>query len=176
MILKQLMIKRIKENVWQLCFKSFGSCAYILKINNKIILIDTSTKDNMPELLKDLEELNIKSGQVNIILLTHNHWDHTGNIDIFENAKIYGDKKDFKDEEILDLDYLKMKEIEIIKTPGHTKGGVCFLYEEILFSGDIIFHDGIGRMDLPGGSETQMKKSLKKLQTINYKILCPGHV
>ena len=40
-----------------------------------------------------------------------------------------------------------------------------------------IFHNkGIGRMDLPGGSEKEMADSLQKLEKINYKILCPGHV
>ena len=76
----------------------------------------------------------------------------------------------------MDLDNLKMKEIVIIKTPGHTRGSVCFLYEDVLFSGDTIFHNGIGRTDLPGGSETEMKNSLEKLKKIDYKILCPGHV
>ncbi len=171
------MIKRIKENVWQLCFKSFGSCVYVLKIENKIIVIDTSSKETRQELTEDLEELNIKPGQVDIILLTHNHWDHTGNIDVFENAKIYGDKIDFKGEEILDLDDLKMKEIEIIKTPGHTKGGVCFLYEDILFSGDTIFGGGyIGRTDFPESEPEKMQESLEKLKKINYEILCPGHL
>lgn len=171
------MIKRIKKNVWQLCFKLFGSCVYMLRINNKIILIDTSTRENQNEFLNDLKELKINPLDVNIILLTHNHWDHTGNIDVFENAKIYGDKKDFKDEEILDLDNLKIKEIEIIKTPGHTKGGVCFLYEGVLFSGDTIFGEGyIGRTDFPESEPEKMQESLEKLNKINYEILCPGHL
>ena len=170
------MINKIKSNIWQLYFKSFGSCVYLLKIENKLILIDSSSKEAQTGLLNDLEELYIKPEQINVIILTHNHWDHIENINIFENAKIYGDEKDFKDEEILDFGSLKIKEIEIIKTPGHTKGSVCFLYEDILFSGDTIFHDGIGRTDLPTSSPENMKKSLEKLKKINYKILCPGHV
>ena len=170
------MIKRIKENIWQLYFKLFGSCVYLLKIENKLILVDASSKETQAELLNDLEKLHIKPEQIELIILTHNHWDHIGNIDIFENAQIYGNKTDFKCKEVLDLDNLKMKEIVIIKTPGHTRGSVCFLYEDVLFSGDTIFHNGIGRTDLPGGSETEMKNSLEKLKKIDYKILCPGHV
>ncbi|MCK4553023.1 MBL fold metallo-hydrolase [Candidatus Pacearchaeota archaeon] len=164
------MIQKIKR---QLFFKSFGSCVYLIKLNEKNILVDTSSSANKDELIKNLKELNLSPLNINIILLTHHHWDHVENLDLFSKAKIYGDKTDFKNKKILDLDKLKISEFKIIKTPGHTKGSVCFLYENILFSGDTIFHDGIGRMDLPGGSETEMQNSLKKL---NYKILCPGHI
>ena len=77
------MIKRIKENIWQLYFKLFGSCVYLLKIENKLILVDASSKETQAELLNDLEKLHIKPEQIELIILTHNHWDHIGNIDIF---------------------------------------------------------------------------------------------
>ena len=170
------MIQKIKNNIWQLSFTSFGSCVYLIKINEKNILVDTSSSANKHELTKNLKKLNLSPSNINAVILTHNHWDHVGNIDIFENAKIYSSKKDFPEKEILDLDKLKIPEFEIIKTSGHTKGSFCILYDDVLFSGDTIFHNGIGRMDLPGGSETEMKNSLEKLKKINYKILCPGHV
>jgi glyoxylase-like metal-dependent hydrolase (beta-lactamase superfamily II) len=72
---------------------------------------------------------------------------------------------------------LPVKEIKSIKTPGHTQDSLCFLYKDILFSGDTIFHNqGRGRTDLPGGDEEQIQKSIKKLKTLKYKILCPGHI
>ena len=54
---------------------------------------------------------------------------------------------------------------EILHTPGHTPGSVCFYDAEnaVLFSGDTLFCCGFGRMDLPGGSPAQMRSSLRML-------------
>jgi len=171
------MIQKIKENIWQFIFTQFGSCAYLIKINKKSIIIDTGSEWNKYELIEDLKKLQIASSQIDILILTHNHPDHTGNINLFQNAKVYGSKKDFSNDFILNINNLNIPEFKIIETPGHSKGGICILYKDVLFSGDTIFHNGgIGRMDLQGGSETEMKESLNKLKEINYKILCPGHV
>ncbi|OGJ21492.1 hypothetical protein A3K73_00830 [Candidatus Pacearchaeota archaeon RBG_13_36_9] len=162
------MINKIKNNVFQLYFKEFGSCVYLLLLNGLRVLVDTSSKENKEELLKDLQELDIKPEEVNIILLTHTHWDHTGNLPVFKNAEIY---------DANNIDKLTLEKIKVIKTPGHTKDSRCFLYQDILFSGDTIFHNGgRGRTDLPGGSEKEILNSIEKLNKIKYKILCPGHV
>jgi glyoxylase-like metal-dependent hydrolase (beta-lactamase superfamily II) len=170
------MIKKIKENIWQLNFQEFGSCVYILLIGDRKIIIDTGSPANKQELIQDLKELEIKPEDINTVILTHNHYDHIGNIDLFTNAKIYGNKEDFK-KNIIDIDNLDIKEFKIIKTPGHTKGGICILYKDVLFSGDTIFGGGyIGRTDFPGGDYDELQKSIEKLKKINYKILCPGHL
>ncbi len=162
------MITKIKDNVFQLCFQQFGSCIYLVLINKNKILIDTSSKENKEELLKDLNKLKIKPEEINITLLTHSHWDHTENLNIFTNTDIYDAKN---------IEKLPIKEITAIKTPGHTKDSLCFLYQDILFSGDTIFHNGgRGRTDLPGGSEPAILESIEKLKKIKYKILCPGHI
>jgi hydroxyacylglutathione hydrolase len=59
---------------------------------------------------------------------------------------------------VFDMDLL------VIETPGHTPGSVCFYAEKegILFSGDTLFFDGVGRTDLPGGSEKKLKESIQK--------------
>ena len=171
------MIKEINKNVTSLNFSNFGSCVYLVKLNKKFILIDTGSILTRNELKKDLEKLKINPKEIEIIILTHNHWDHTGNNKLFSNAKIYGNKKDFKKEKVLDINKLNLKEFKIISTPGHTEGSFCILYKDILFSGDTIFHNGyIGRTDLPGGDYDKIQKSLAKLSKIKYKILCPGHL
>jgi len=163
------MIKQITENIWQFYFKHFGSCVYLLKLNNKNILIDTSSKAARPELLKDLETLKLKPENIDIILLTHDHYDHIENIDLFPNAKVYSKEETEKN----------LPEIQIIKTPGHSKEDVCYLYRDVLFSGDIIFdkdHYYTGRTDLPESDINKMRKSLQTLKTIKYTKLCPGHL
>mgnify|MGYP001596863856 CR=1 FL=1 len=158
------MINKIKPNIWQFNFREFGSCVYLVKIKEHNILIDTGSIDNKDEFLEDLKKLNLKPKQIDIILLTHSHYDHNGNINLFKNAKLYTNSA-------------PIKEIKVINSPGHTNDSICFLYEDVLFSGDVIFHNGhIGRTDFPESSPQLMQKSLEKLKKINYKILCPGHL
>jgi len=170
------MITRIKSNIWQISFKNFGSCVYLIKLRNKNILIDSSSPNNIDEFEADLKKLNLSPSDIHIIIFTHHHWDHTGGILLFfQHSKFYGSKKDFG-ENITDIKKLKIPELKIIETPGHSKGGICILYDDVLFSGDTLFHRGtIGRTDLPGSSEKEMQNSLDKLKKINYKILAPGH-
>lgn len=56
-------------------------------------------------------------------------------------------------------------EMEIIASPGHSLGGVMFYFPEykILMTGDTIFHDGVGRTDLPGGDDAMLHKSVANL-------------
>lgn len=74
---------------------------------------------------------------------------------------------------------LSGKEIQVIHTPGHTPGGVCFHIpsQRILFSGDTLFRQGIGRTDLPGGSYSQIVSSIRtRLFTLPADTLVlPGH-
>jgi len=55
-------------------------------------------------------------------------------------------------------------DIVVLETPGHTPGSVCFYSEKegVLFSGDTMFFDGMGRTDLPGGSEKKLRESIEK--------------
>lgn len=170
------MISKIKENVWRFKFDKFGSYVYLIRIKEKNILIDTGSFFNRNQLIEDLKKLNISSEQIETIILTHHHFDHTQNKSLFKNAKIFGSKKDFPQEEVKDIKKMNIKEFKLIETPGHSKGSICILYKDILFSGDTLFHrNTIGRTDLPGSSEKEMQESLKKLSEIKFKILCPGH-
>lgn len=169
------MISKIKENVWQFRFKKFGSHVYLIKTEEKNILIDAGSPENAKSLLEELKEISVSPENINIIILTHNHWDHVGAIPFFPKAKVYGSKKDFG-ENLLNPKKTGVKEIKIIETPGHSKGSLCILYRGILFSGDTLFHrNTFGRTDLPGSSEKEMQESLKKLSKIKFDILCPGH-
>ena len=67
-------------------------------------------------------------------------------------------------------------ELNVLHTPGHTPGGVCYQTGNVLFSGDTMFYGSYGRVDLPGGNNMQMAMSLKRLlalpkETVAY----PGH-
>ena len=63
-----------------------------------------------------------------------------------------------EDGQVIEVGKLKLK---VIHTPGHSSGGVCFLVDKILFSGDTLFADSVGRTDLPGGSYQILGDSIK---------------
>ena len=67
--------------------------------------------------------------------------------------------------------------MHVIETPGHSPGSLCFYWpwEKALFCGDVLFKDGIGRTDLPGGSGALLKKSIETLSTLDVEVLLPGH-
>ena len=80
--------------------------------------------------------------------------------------------------EVNDNDIINLldSEIKVIATPGHTDGSVCYLYKNILFSGDTLFSNSIGRTDFPTGSIKMMKESLAKLSHLSNQIkVYPGH-
>lgn len=159
--------QKLRDNVFQIHFKEFGSCVYLIKQDKDNILIDTSSKSNANELLKELKKLKVDPRDVHYILLTHSHWDHIENLEFFPNAKIFDSKN---------IDSLMLINFRPIKTPGHTKDSLCFFYKNILFSGDTLFHKGLGRTDLPESQPDKIKESIDKLNKLDYQILAPGHM
>ncbi len=64
------------------------------------------------------------------------------------------------------------RSLQVIATPGHTPGGLCFLIDGNIFVGDTLFHDSIGRTDLPGGNYDELIQSIKtKLLTLDDKLI-----
>jgi glyoxylase-like metal-dependent hydrolase (beta-lactamase superfamily II) len=178
------MITPISEEVTKIDFENFGSIVYLIKLNDQNILIDTSSKENKEKLIKSLTELNISPEDVNIIILTHAHYDHIENLNLFKNAKIYAnfnksierDHSRINLQNILPIKNQPIKEFQIYETPGHTPEDIIILYKNILFSGDVVFHNGyIGRTDFPESTPEKMKESLNLISQLNFDILCSGH-
>ncbi len=78
-----------------------------------------------------------------------------------------------KDGDSLDVGGLKL---QVIHTPGHSRGSICLLSGGVLFSGDTLFNYGIGRYDLAGGDYDQLMESLRKLLDLpGETVVYPGH-
>ena len=171
---------------------------------NCYIVMDEETKEavvldpggDVDDIEKVLQSLGAK---VKYIALTHGHFDHTTGVDGLEaitKAEVAIGKED--NEMILkDVQYygpfieggaditlnhgdaLKFGKhtMKVIHTPGHTPGGVCFLIENMLFSGDTLFKGSIGRSDLAGGDGETLIRSIKERLVVLPKetIVYPGH-
>ena len=77
-----------------------------------------------------------------------------------------------------DGDVIKLgnSKVKVMYTPGHTIGSVCYLIDDMMFSGDTLFRGEIGRTDLKSGNMELIKVSLKKLYELNKEyIVYPGH-
>lgn len=69
-----------------------------------------------------------------------------------------------------------LKDIDIINMPGHTPGSIIIRYKNILFTGDLLFRDSVGRTDLPGGNPDEMRQSLEDIKNLDESLtVLPGH-
>lgn len=164
-----------------------GTNCYLLENTDtkECVLIDPA---DSPDKISQMIE---KSGcELKGILLTHGHFDHIMAVDAVRdkyNVKVYAscDEKNtlamphinlgeaygmnlsvkadvwHKDGDIIELAGFKIKAIH---TPGHTEGGTCYYIEDIgvLFSGDTLFCESVGRTDFPGGSMSAIVRSIKE--------------
>ncbi len=162
---------------------------YLVSTEKTAIVIDPGFISNKTE-----QFLKENEGKERLILLTHNHFDHIGGADILRKktgVKIAVGEIDgadlsnpevnlsykfrahlepfsadilFKDGEEVRVGDIEFK---VILTPGHTLGSVCYLSGDILFSGDTLFFESVGRTDFINGDFNEIKKSIKKLYELS---------
>ena len=68
-------------------------------------------------------------------------------------------------------------EVKVFHTPGHSPGSVCLYLtdQKVLFTGDVVFKEGLGRTDLPGGDGSKLKASIRRLAELDVEWLLSGH-
>lgn len=129
--------------------------------------------------------LNIKK-----ILMTHTHMDHVNGVKKFvkeTDATVFIHKEEADKIKNLGIDKIKIIKdndeinigkikVKVLHTPGHSPGSVCYIFDNKLITGDTLFVEGIGRVDLPGGDKRAVSESLKRLKKLDENIeVYPGH-
>lgn len=174
-----------KPNVEPLIVGPLFSNCYIVWDNElkQGVIIDPG--DDADIILKRVKELGIR---IKYLLATHGHFDHVGAVAPLKRdlqAEFLSHEGDFffveegkdtahrwgieieqppkPDRFIKNGDKIKFGKFEfiVLHTPGHSPGGVSFLYDRMLFSGDTLFQGSIGRTDFRKGSFTDLSLSIK---------------
>ena len=186
MKIDSIMVGPIMTNCYLLSDETAGVCA----------LIDPG--DEAPRVL----DMVARSGcQLQYILLTHGHFDHTTAVrpilEQYPDLPVYINEKDVVDGRVGDMElvFSRLPEhnqryyhdgdtlplgsltVTVLETPGHSKGSVCLVVGDVIFSGDTLFRCSCGRTDFPGGSMEKMMASLRRLGQLEGDLrVLPGHM
>ncbi|MCF0120586.1 MAG: MBL fold metallo-hydrolase [Oscillospiraceae bacterium] len=184
MLIKNLVVGHLATNCYIVTDEQTMKC----------VIIDPGAESNMI-----LEYIEANKMTVEAILITHGHFDHifgAPNLQEELNVPLYINERDAYSDGPRDhyrLEVQSCKDVRyygegdtitvgsltftVIETPGHSRGSVTLKIENVLFTGDTLFRDSVGRTDLDGGDMRVLLRSLIKLYDIEgeYEVY-PGHM
>ncbi len=195
---------KLTNNLYFYPEQGIFDCNTYVITGNPSIIIDPGNEAFLSAKVDGLHKDGINPGDIGIITNTHLHGDHCGaneafkqlsgasiaihpvqkkfyNLVVVESAGFFGlPPMEFKEDACLDNDRLSAgnTELELIHSPGHSPDGICFYdrQDKILICGDVVFDQNTGRVDLPGGSADELKKSIERLSQLEIDYLLPGHM
>jgi glyoxylase-like metal-dependent hydrolase (beta-lactamase superfamily II) len=174
---------------------------YLIKTPQKNILIDPGLAPYFDHVSHGLSQLGLSIKDIDLVICTHAHPDHIDAVHLFDTTQtlfaiheiewrrfmeeasyltaMNVDLTRFNPAFFLNEGELKVGEIvlDVFHTPGHTPGSVTLYWKDAnaLFTGDLIFKDGLGRTDLSGGNGTQLKDSIRRMAALDTEWLLSGH-
>jgi glyoxylase-like metal-dependent hydrolase (beta-lactamase superfamily II) len=195
------VIDNIHAFIWQ--SMTANNCNTYLIDGPTRILIDPGHRSLFDHVERGLRGLDLGLEDIDLIICTHAHPDHIEAVQLFKDkparfclheiewqwaatigkqmSAAFGiDMDSFLPDFFLRQGELNLAglEMEIYHTPGHSPGSVSLYWraQRVLFTGDLVFKDGLGRTDLPGGDGAKLKQSIKMLSTLEVDYLLPGHM
>ncbi len=162
-----------------------ANCYFII-CDNEVLIVDPGQETS--KIIDKIKEINKK---VKKIVLTHYHPDHSQKAQELKTiigANIISHRDDVSflnflgvgvDQVVKDKQEIKFNNcgLTVIHTPGHSEGSICLVGDNFIITGDTLFENGYGRVDLPGSLPKEMKKSLEKIKRLanSETIIYPGH-
>lgn len=197
-------VEMLQDGVYRLRGKSRGSHGYVIRGNRGNMLIDSGLDSNYPYLKELLHNIGMKVKDIDIVVNTHEHFDHIGANRYFQEHAIIAAHRFAATKMAFDDRYVTLYKsgdannitmhvhlwlesrsridlgdfaLDIIHTPGHTSGSIC-VYEpdkKFMFTGDTLFAGGKLPAISESGSIGDYINSLKTLQTRIINVIYPGH-
>jgi len=197
-------ILEIQDSIFMIRGVEKSSHSYIIKGNRGNILIDSGMDSNFHYLQSELLKLGLKVRDIDIVINTHEHFDHIGANRYFQDNAIIAAHRFAANKMSLNDRYVTLYEsgdlnilplhvhlwlesksrfdignyiLDIIHTPGHTSGSIC-IYEPVkkfLFTGDTVFTGGVLSYIAESGSVGDYINSLMSLNTRQILEIYPGH-
>jgi glyoxylase-like metal-dependent hydrolase (beta-lactamase superfamily II) len=179
---------------------SANNCNAYFIYGTKKILIDPGHHHLLEHVRRNLGVLSLSFEDIDVVIITHGHPDHLEGVRSFNGSSTlvvmhelelefikneaphYVESmglKDFEPDILLKAGNLRIGDarFQIIHTPGHSPGSFCLYWPDrkALFTGDVVFNQGVGRTDLPGGDGQALKESIRTLSHLDVEHLLPGH-
>jgi hydroxyacylglutathione hydrolase len=166
------------------------------------VLIDPGHDAYFDHVIRKLAALDLTISDIDMVIVTHCHPDHLEGAKRFKNeraviamheaewnfiaaipphflASMGFPPNEIKPNRLLTEGPLELESLslEIYQTPGHSPGSICIYWPEnkTLFSGDLIFAEGLGRVDLPGGDGKLITESILRMKALDVVRILPGH-
>jgi len=192
------MTDRLHAFIWT--SMTSNNCNTYLIDGSAKVLIDPGHAMFFDRVLDGLSGLGIEQTDIDLLIITHAHPDHIEAAQLFSGSQTqiamhqmawqlienFGRMIDpnmnveaFRPDVFLGEGEFTVGDtsLKVIHTPGHSPGSISLHWAEqnALFVGDLIFKDGIGRTDIPGGDGNQLKQSIRRAAQIEPDYLLPGH-
>ncbi len=185
---------------WQNPFEN--NCNTYILGEKRAVLVDVGHRKHVDHILRGMEEDRLSLDSIDLIMTTHCHPDHHEGVPSFLDGRVratyHREEANYLREEggmlyqmmgipipsipvefYLQEGFLQVgkNSYQIIHTPGHSKGAVCIYWPErkTLVTGDLVFFNGVGRTDFPGGDGKLLVQSIEKVRKLDIEILLPGH-
>ncbi len=178
--------------LWQSSMEN--NCNTYLVQGEKTVLVDPGHRHLFSHVEQGLRRLGLAVEAVDLVVATHAHPDHLEGVSKFPKNTLFAmSEEDCRFLQSMasgryalpEPDFFLRKgdfavgdlSFRVFPTPGHSPGSISLYLESLkaLFTGDVVFSQGIGRTDLPGGSGRVLRDSIEKLRRLPVDYLLPGH-